>query len=126
MTPCPYKIAGEKSLDEALHVMELRNIRHLPVTSGEDIIGVVSKRDLEVSKVSGNSSKNSTSVADICVGHPYVVTTETTVQEVTQVMANDKKECALVIDEAGNFVGIFTTTDACKLVSLILDSGSED
>ena len=122
MTPCPYKITLSKSLDEALNIMELRNIRHLPVTSadGEEILGVISKRDVEVAKFVCETTKFCPTVGDICVGEPHVVTSDTSVADVAGAMAENKLDCILITDLNGNFTGIFTTTDACRVVQLTL------
>lgn len=120
MTPCPYKISSDKSLEEALKIMDLRNIRHLPVIEGEDVIGVVSKRDIEIGKLISEKG-GVPKVKDICVNQPYVVGDDTKVSEVVSEMSAKKIDCALVVDADGNFTGIFTVTDVCKLLAMILE-----
>ena len=46
MTPSPVTIAPEALLDEALLVMDERDVRHLPVVSEGELLGVLSDRDL--------------------------------------------------------------------------------
>ena len=121
MTPCPYKVSGEKSLTEALKMMELRGISHLPVANGEEIVGVLSKRDLEVANFVCETTNFCPSVMDICRDEPYSVNIDTPVAQVTEDMGSKKTDYALVIDHQGNIVGIFTVTDACRLVTLLLN-----
>ena len=121
MTPCPYKISFEKSMEEAIKFFELRNIRHLPVVKEDEVVGLLSLRDVELGKFLCESTGLCPSAGDLCVSDPYVVANNTPIGEVTQAMADKKTDCALVVDPEGNFVGIFTTTDACRLVKMLLD-----
>jgi CBS domain-containing protein len=46
MTPDPATIAADAGVREARDLMLERGFRHLPVTDGEDVVGIVSLRDL--------------------------------------------------------------------------------
>jgi CBS domain-containing protein len=46
MTPNPVTVGPETSVERALEIMLAGNFRHLPVTEGERVVGVVSIRDL--------------------------------------------------------------------------------
>ena len=46
MTPDPLSIGPETRLQEALTMMRDYRLRHLPVVDGDDLIGIVSARDL--------------------------------------------------------------------------------
>ena len=46
MTPDPASIAAEETLLQAIFAMKERLTRHLLVTRGEDLVGIVSVRDL--------------------------------------------------------------------------------
>ena len=46
MTPNPVTVGPETSVERALEIMLAGNFRHLPVTEGEQVVGVVSIRDL--------------------------------------------------------------------------------
>src|SRR2546421_6629280 len=46
MTPNPVTVGPETSVERALEIMLTGNFRHLPVTEGERVVGVVSIRDL--------------------------------------------------------------------------------
>jgi CBS domain-containing protein len=46
MTPNPVTVGPETSVERALEIMLAGNFRHLPVTEGERVAGVVSIRDL--------------------------------------------------------------------------------
>lgn len=46
MTPNPFQIAPDASLDEALALMDEHDVRHLVVSDGSSVVGVLSDRDL--------------------------------------------------------------------------------
>lgn len=121
MTPCPYKITFDIEIEEALRIMEMRNISHLPIVDGEEVIGVVSRKELEIAKVAYKAANLSPTVDDICDEAPYTVSSSTAVSVVTEAMADKRTDYALVTDTDGNFVGIFTVTDACRIVTRLLN-----
>ena len=121
MTPCPYTIDFEAPLERALERMKLYNIRHLPVVKGKDLIGVVSERDLELGLLLSKSAGFPPVVGGICQVDPFVVNQEEDLSNVTNEMADNKFECALVTDDDMKFVGIFTNVDACRVVYMLLE-----
>ena len=46
MTPDPMTVTPDSSTDEALKTMLDHNFRHLPVMEGDEVVGIVSIRDL--------------------------------------------------------------------------------
>jgi CBS domain-containing protein len=46
MTPAPATVAADATAGEALDLMLAGGFRHLPVMDGDDVVGVVSMRDL--------------------------------------------------------------------------------
>jgi CBS domain-containing protein len=46
MTPDPVTVAADSTVGEALDLMLSKGFRHLPVMDGDEIVGVVSMRDL--------------------------------------------------------------------------------
>jgi CBS domain-containing protein len=46
MTPNPVTVGPETSVERALEIMLAGNFRHLPVTDGQQVVGVVSIRDV--------------------------------------------------------------------------------
>ncbi len=120
MTPCPFQIDGSATLQAAEREMKLRNIRHTPVVSQGKVIGVLSERDLKISSVLCETTGVCPLVGGLNLDPPYVVSPEALICEVAGVMAREKHSCAIVADEQGTVVGIFTTTDACRVIELVL------
>lgn len=118
MTPCPYKIEPSATVGEAANKMALRNIRHLPVVDGPTLVGVVSLRELELAMALGSEGQL---VASVCSRSPMICPADLDIAEVARQMADRKVDCALIAGEDESLLGIFTTTDACRLIHLILD-----
>ncbi|MCB0358189.1 MAG: CBS domain-containing protein [Bdellovibrionales bacterium] len=128
MTPCPYKITAGTSLADALALMDERDIRHLPVVSEDEVIGVLRKDQAQLAMLVCEMTKHCPTAEVVCEKEPFVVSVDADVAEVAHEMAGKKVDCALVTDSDDSFVGIFTTTDACRLIYLVLsesDSSAE-
>lgn len=118
MTPCPHFISSKASLDEAMNKMQLRSIRHLPVVDNGELLGVLSERDVLLSQMVCKATNYCPTVGDTCVGTVYAVKSDQEVADVAHEMAESKLDCAIIIDEKEAVVGIFTSTDAFRLLHL--------
>ncbi len=121
MARCPYTILAELSVYEALKKMEVYNIHHLPVVQEQQIVGLISERDIKLVMALSRAVgfPEDVEVGKICSQEPYIVNENESLAEVTRQMAENRHDCALIIDEADNFVGIFTNVDACRCLSLL-------
>lgn len=117
MSPSPHCIEASQSAEDALQFMRLHKIRHLPVIETNELIGVVSDREAELAcQVSGGG----TTIKEICQMQSYTVTQGTKLSEVAKTMADKKLDCALVIDDDGILIGVFTSTDLCRALYIVL------
>jgi acetoin utilization protein AcuB len=122
MTAFPYFIEVGAGLKAATQMMERHGIRHLPVKDGDQLIGVVSDRDIK-------RAKRELHVSDIVIRETYIVDLrETYIVDLTERLdsvllhlAQRHIGCALVVKE-GRLAGIFTTTDACRVFGEYLRS----
>lgn len=110
MTPFPYHVDATAPLEEARALMREHEIHHLAVKRGDAIAGVVAMRDLPHPADDGGRA-----VREVAMGDPYVVDINTRVDEVALTMAARHIDCALVTRD-GHLAGLFTTTDACRLL----------
>lgn len=114
MTPFPYAIDIEASLEQARVMMATHIIRHLPVTEGGALVGVLTERDM-LRALSARQSLPlvpSCRVRDVCVLEVYVVDLSAPLDTVLLHMADQHIGSALVVKHH-KLVGIFTATDAC-------------
>ncbi len=112
MTPTPYTIEPQAPLFEALQVMELYHIHHLPVLAGSKILGLLSLNDLRLIGTHAPEAFASRPVEQLMSRNPYCVTPETNLCTVTMHMADRRQNAALVIQDDGSLIGIFTDADA--------------
>lgn len=121
MTPCPYTIDANASMNDALEKMRISNIRHLPVKKGDLLIGILSKRDVKLSKLICDHHIQCPNAGDIALKDPYIVQATDDAGQVAKEMADKKLDCVIVADSNGTLVGLFTTIDACNLIHLLLN-----
>ena len=114
----------DESLDLADEIMKLARIRHLPVTKGGKLVGLVTHRDLlraQVSMLAGLSRdesfeiEGSISVASIMTTHAETIAPNSTALEAAKLMREHKYGCLPVCDD-GMLVGIITEADFLDLV----------
>jgi acetoin utilization protein AcuB len=117
-TPCPLVIDAQESCLRALDLMIENDIRHLPVVSGDQVVGIVSNRDLQV--YSMLDAKDFLAVGEIMVESPFIVSKNDPLLATVYQMSANKIGSAIVVDEAGKLDGIFTTTDALNALIEVL------
>jgi acetoin utilization protein AcuB len=110
MTPFPYHVDAAAPLAEARALMREHDIHHLPVKRGDAIVGVIAMRDLPPPAGDGGRT-----VGEIATGNPYVVDTNSRLDEVALTMAARRVDC-VVVTRDGHLAGLFTVTDACRLL----------
>jgi acetoin utilization protein AcuB len=117
-SPCPFTVSRDTKMELVKNMMDEHGIRHMPVVDHQEAIGIISDRDL---KVLGKFPAWSSFVAeDVMSPNPYTVTPTTNLDEVALQMSERKIGSAIVQDETGEIVGIFTSTDALNaLVEVI-------
>jgi acetoin utilization protein AcuB len=116
MTTFPYYIDIDASIRVAITMMADHDIRHLPVKSSDELVGVVTDRDIkQVSDPAlGLPSKAGLRVKDVSVRETYIVDLDERLDNVLLKMAEKHIGCAVVVRE-NRLVGIFTTVDACRV-----------
>lgn len=121
MTPFPYSIEVEAPLAEAHAFMRARQIRHLPVTRGGQLSGILTDRDIKLALGPdlGSPPERELTVADVYQSECYVVDAGQPLEDVAAAMAEHHLGSALVT-RGDKLVGIFTTTDACRALARVL------
>jgi len=119
----PMTISADTRLGEALELMMQRNMRHLPVMKGDELLGVASDRDILLAEIAhvDLTDHSSLKIGDVCSLDAYCVAADTPLPEVLRGMASRHVGSALVTADDGRPVGIFTSTDACRELARVLD-----
>ena len=118
MTPMPHTIEKDLPVPEAMNLMRIHHIRHLPVVDAGKIVGMITDRDIKFA--SGFGDVSSMKVDDVMSPEPYTVSPETTLDLVVGAMAVNKLSSAVVLDSRGEVVGIFTSNDGFRVMGEIL------
>jgi acetoin utilization protein AcuB len=119
MTENPVTVGPQVSLAEAHTIMRERNLRHLPVMEGGHLIGMVTARDLALVEALADFDPRKLSVEEAMSEDVYSVSPDSPLRAVTAEMAERKLGSAVVVD-GGKVAGVFTVTDACRALSLLL------
>ncbi|MFT5349332.1 MAG: acetoin utilization protein AcuB [Planctomycetota bacterium] len=112
MTPFPYSVDINESIQYAEEFLQQHELGHLPVTNNKELAGVISHRDIRVFLLQHNNDKKK-KVCDIPMGHKYVVDLNDRLDLVLDKMAAKHLDSALVTRQ-GKLVGIFTLSDVCR------------
>jgi acetoin utilization protein AcuB len=115
MTNMPHTIGRDIPLKEAMAMMREHRIRHLPVLDGGKLIGVLTDRDVKL--VSAFKGSETMIVEEAMTPEPYVIAPDAALDHVVAQMAEHKYGCAVVQQGNGKVVGIFTATDALRVLS---------
>lgn len=114
-----------QSLTEVSQLLDEKGIRHMPVVSGDEVIGMISKTDLQkISFVSsygeeqvGTSMYNVLSIEQVMTKSVETVSSTDTILDVAQILAKNEFHALPVVDD-GKLTGMVTTTD---LINYLID-----
>jgi acetoin utilization protein AcuB len=101
-------VSAETTAESAREKMRARRIRHLVVTEGSKVVGVLSERDL-------GARTSSSVVGDIMTAPAVTAVATTTVREAANLLRGRTIGCLPILEE-GKLVGIVTTTDLLELL----------
>ena len=109
---------GQK-LSEVREIMAENDIHHVPVVSGEKLVGLLSSADILKASY-GNSQGEIDSTLDstndlehLMKKEPQTVSSSATVRDAAEVLANGSFHCLPVVDEQ-RLVGLVTSTDLIR------------
>lgn len=124
MTALPYSIGVDQPLTLARDMMRKHRIRHLPVLHGAKLVGVVSDRDIALIEALRDVDPAKVQVEEAMTPEPYAATASTPLATVVREMADNKYGCA-VIQEGNAVIGVFTTTDVCRVLADLLTESAK-
>jgi acetoin utilization protein AcuB len=119
MAVSPHVIGQDQPLSDAHQLMRAHGIRHLPVVAGEELVGLLSERDLYLLETLRGIDPTQATVREAMSAPAYSVSPQSTVREVAAHMADHKYGSAVVV-EGGRVTGIFTAVDGLRGLALLL------
>lgn len=114
MTAMPHTIGADITIKKASEMMREFHIRHLPVQKAGTLVGVLTERDIRLAR--SFQGPGELTVEDVMVPDPYTVDPNAPLDEVALHMAEHKYGCAIVQQNNGKVVGIFTDNDALRIL----------
>ena len=122
MTSMPQTIEPHQTIASARKLMQDLNVRHLPVVAGRELVGILSESDINLISSLKSSDLKQAHVSDAMKLKPFVVRPETLLDEACGKMAEEKIGSAVVAQENGTIVGIFTYVDALRTLSEVIST----
>ena len=120
MTRAVHTIGCDQKLAAAHRMMHAHSIRHLPVLDAGKLVGILSLRDLHFIETLQDVDREQVQVSEAMTQDVFAIGPRASVRKVAAEMAEHKYGSAVVIDQ-GHVVGIFTTVDALKALSSLLE-----
>ena len=118
MTREPHSISSGDNLSRAKALMRMHLIRHLPVVDGDELVGVISDRDVAVVEAVPGIDLAHVEVARM-MEPALTAWSEEAIDEVSVKMAEQKRDCVVVRGGQG-VAGVFTATDALQALADII------
>ena len=122
-------LEASDTLDLADDIMRLGRIRHLPVSDGEYVVGVLSQRDLYRAAISSmlqlDRSVEQQFLAKVPVRaamtpSPFTIAPDASVRTAVQLMLDRKIGCLPVV-EGGRLVGLIAESDCLHYLQHVLE-----
>lgn len=111
-TPNPITADETAGVEDMRELMRGNDIRHLPIVRDDEIVGIVSQRDLAVVAGLELDKQHLVRASDIMSADPVTVRTSDALDDVAYRMSERKIGSVIVLDDSGAPFGIFTATDA--------------
>lgn len=123
-TPTPITVGPEEPLDRIVNLMTEGGFRHIPVTDGNRPIGIISERDIRV--LQRHVVNPRLNARDIMTPGPHTIKQDMQLDRAAYDLSRYKIGSALVVDDSGELIGIFTSTDALNALIEVVRGEVED
>lgn len=130
MQPEVVTLCASSTLDLADDIMRLGRIRHLPVIAGDQLIGILSQRDLyraaissllQLSRSAEQQFLAQVRVQDVMTPSPCVTTPDASIRSAVRLMLERKIGCLPVV-EKGRLVGLIAESDCLRYLERVLET----
>lgn len=121
MTTTPLSVGPNETLARAASVMRDNQIRHLPVTEEERLVGIITERDVALVTSLAGVDPTTEAVKAAMNTSVFTVTPDAPLDQVAAEMASGKFGSAIVVQNH-RVVGVVTTVDICRALSELLRS----
>ncbi|MBT8494732.1 MAG: CBS domain-containing protein [Deltaproteobacteria bacterium] len=115
MSPDPVTLAPDDSVAMARREMELATIRHLPVVEDDNLVGLITQRD-----VLAHRGGEEVPVSELMRTDVVTVSPGTAAHEAAYMILRHSIGSVPVVDDDGKLVGIVTDTDFVRVAYTLL------
>jgi len=128
-------IDEEASMQDVLRLMKQNNIYRLPVMKKENLVGIVTDRDLRSASISDATSLEAheflyfiqkRKVKEIMTKNPITIPLDYTVEEAALIFLDNRISGAPVVNRNGDVIGIITQTDLFRVLISLTGIGESD
>jgi acetoin utilization protein AcuB len=123
-TPNPETASVDANYRELVQKMKRGNFRHLLIVDNDEVVGIVSQRDLKVLEGLGEDA-DKLIAEDFMSRDLYIESPQTPLEKVVFEMSKRKIGSAVLQDKTENYLGIFTSTDALNALVEVLRGEAE-
>ena len=114
MTPSPATVSLDALVVEAARCMLAEDVGSLPVVEGEDLVGVITDRDVVLQVVAKELDPKQTHVSEVCSSYPVTVGPREPLDMALQRMAKERVRRLPVVTD-GRLVGILAQADVARI-----------
>jgi acetoin utilization protein AcuB len=121
MTKEPLTIVAAETIGQTDELMSENNIRQIPVVNGRDLIGIVTDRDIRsflssclLGDFEARERALRTPVRDVMTTKPIFVSPNDDLEQVVELLIEEKIGGIPVVDEVEGLVGIVTYIDLLR------------
>jgi acetoin utilization protein AcuB len=111
MTMQPHAVASTEPMAAAHRLMREYGFRHLPVIDDDNLVGIVSDRDLHLLETLRDVDPEQVSVREAMTTPAVVVPPQAPLDQVVELMSERRLGSVVIVDRH-RVAGIFTATDA--------------
>lgn len=109
MTEDPVAVDAATDSSRAMELMRAKRFRHLPVMEGNEVVGILSERDILMAI--GRGTIDDAPVREHMTEHPFTLRPDQRVSEAAEIMVDAKVGALLVTTEEEKLVGLISLTD---------------
>ena len=110
MTANPTTVSPETTAQEAARTMKAEDVGSLPVVDGDELVGVVTDRDIAIRLVAEGKGAETT-VGEIASKDVVCIDPQQSLEEAARLMAEHQVRRLPVCEEDGKLVGILAQAD---------------
>jgi CBS domain-containing protein len=115
MTSNPRSIEPSTTVTEAARLMKAEDVGSLPIVDGDQLVGVVTDRDIVIRVVAEGKDLQSTTAGEIASRDLVTVDPEQDLDEALRLMAQHQVRRLPVAEEDGRLVGILAQADVARV-----------